>query len=218
MNMIPYLTDTDRSLLDKRIAEFEKQTKAQIVLASVKRSDSYTEIPWKAFALGASLASLLTILFNIFILGWLTETMIFLALAVIPGSGILLALLAVVFPRFGSLFLSTHRQETETLQYAESLFLSRELFSTEGRRGILILVSQFERQIVILPDTGVRKMLSEELLKDLISNMSKDLRRNKLRKAMEKGLDGIEKALVSPAADWTGKNELSDQIIEEEGV
>lgn len=48
------LSDTDRTLLDKRIAETEKQTRTQIVLASVLRSDSYAEIPWKAFASGAS--------------------------------------------------------------------------------------------------------------------------------------------------------------------
>ena len=47
------LSDSDRTLLDKHIAETEKQTGAQIVLASIMRSDSYAEIPWKAFAFGA---------------------------------------------------------------------------------------------------------------------------------------------------------------------
>ena len=49
------LSDTDRILLDKRIAEAEIKTKAQIVLATVKRSDNYPEIPWKAFAFGSSI-------------------------------------------------------------------------------------------------------------------------------------------------------------------
>jgi uncharacterized membrane protein len=60
------LSDTDRTLLDKRIAEAEKQTNAQIVLATVKRSDNYTEIPWKAFAFGSSIAG-----FFVFLLDWL---------------------------------------------------------------------------------------------------------------------------------------------------
>jgi putative membrane protein len=182
------------------------------------RSDSYAEIPWKAFALGASITGLFLILMNLFVLGWLTETLILFSVAVILAAGAIFALLSVLFPRFASLFLSPQRKETETMQYAESLFLSNELFSTEDRRGILLLVSQFERQVVILPDKGVRNLLSNDVLKEVISNMTKHLRRNELRQAMETGLDGIQAALVSPVSGWTDKNELADEIIEEEGI
>jgi putative membrane protein len=216
--MKQFLTDNDRTLLDKRIAEAEKQTGAQIVLASVMRSDSYAEIPWKAFALGASVASLVVIAMDLFVLSWLTVTLILFSVAVILGAGALFALLSVLFPRFGTLFLSPQRKETETMQYAESLFLSRELFSTDDRRGILLLVSQFERQVVILPDKGVRSLLSDEVLKGIISNMTLHLRRNELRQALETGLDGIRAALGSPVSGWTDKDELSDEIIEEEGI
>ena len=212
------LTDTDRALLDKRIVETEKQTGAQIVLASVIRSDSYAEIPWKAFALGASIASLVAICLDLFVLGWLTETLILFSVAVILAIGAIFALLTALFPCFARLFLSSQRKETETMQYAESLFLSNELFSTEQRRGILLLVSQFERQVVILPDTGVRDLLSNEILKDVISKMTIHLRRNELSQALESGLDGIHSALASPVTGRTDKNELSNEIIEEEGV
>jgi len=212
------LTDKDRTLLDKRIAETEKQTGAQIVVASVKRSDSYAEIPWKAFAIGASVASLVAIVMDLFVLGWLSETLIIFSVAVIPASGALFALLSVLFPRFGILFLPPQRKETETMQYAESLFLSRELFSTEDRRGILLLVSRFERQVVILPDKGIRSLLSDEVLKGVISSMTIHLRRNELRQALETGLDGIYAALGSPVPGGSGRNELSDEIIEEEGI
>ena len=98
-----YLTDNDRSLLDRRIAETEKQTGAQIVLATVMRSDSYVEIPWKAFALGASIASLLMVFLDLFVLGWLTATMILFSVAVILATGAIFALLTVLFPRFATL-------------------------------------------------------------------------------------------------------------------
>lgn len=216
--MKQHLTENDRALLDRRIAETEKQTGAQVVLASVKRSDSYAEIPWKAFAFGASISGLLTLYLDLFVLGWLTETLIVFSVAVILATGLLFVLLSVFFPGFATLFLSPERKETETMQYAESLFLSRELFSTEGRRGILLLVSLFERQVVILPDKGVRDRLNEEVLKEVISNMTLHLRRRELRQAMETGLDGIGAALGSPVPGQSGKNELSDEIIEEEGI
>ena len=212
------LSDSDRTLLDRRIAETEKQTRAQIILASVIRSDSYAEIPWKAFAFGASIASLVTIFLDLFVLGWLTDILILFSLAVILACGALFALMTVLWPGFARLFLSPQRKETETMQYAESLFLSRELFSTEDRRGILFLVSQFERQVVILPYKGVRSLLNMDVLNEVISKMTLHLRRNELKQAMEAGLDGIQSALGSPVSGWTDKNELPDEIIEEDGV
>jgi putative membrane protein len=212
------LSDSDRSLLDKHIAQTEKKTGTQVVLASVLRSDSYAEIPWKAFAIGASLASLVTIFLDLYVLGWLSTMLIIFSVAAVLASGALLALLSVLIPGFARLFLSHQRKETETMQYAESLFLSNELFSTENRRGILLLVSQFERQVVILPDTGVRELLGREVLNEIISIMTRHLKQKELRQAMELGLEGIQAALGSGGSGQAGKNELSDEIIEEEGA
>ena len=212
------LSDSERALLEKRIAEAEKQTGAQIVLATVRRSDSYAEIPWKAFAIGASLAGLFVLLLDLFVLGWLTDMLVLLTVLVILATGILFVLLSVLSAGFARLFLSQSRKEMETTQYAESLFLSKELFSTEGRKGILLLVSQFERQVVILPDKGIRDLLSTEKLKEIIVQMSAHLRQNELGKAMETGLGSIREALGSPEPGGSFANELSDEIIEEEGI
>jgi putative membrane protein len=212
------LSDNDRTLLDRQIAEAEKQTGAQVVLASVVRSDSYVEIPWKAFAIGASVASLVTLFMDLFVLGWLTDRLILFSVGVILATGILGVLLTMLFPGFARLFLSHQRKEAETLQYAESLFLSRELFSTEDRRGILLMVSQFERQVVILPDKGARDLLDQEVLNGIIADMTLHLRRNELRQALETGLEGIRTTLGSAQPGGTGKNEISNEIIEEEGI
>ncbi len=212
------LSESVRALLEERIAEAEKQTGAQIVLATVRRSDSYAEIPWKAFAIGASLAGLFIFFLDLFVRGWLTDILILLAVVAILATGILFVLLTVLSPAFARLFLSQSRKEMETAQYAESLFLSKELFSTEGRKGILLLVSPFERQVVILPDKGIRDLLSSEKLKEIILKMTGHLRQNELGKAMETGLGSIREALGSPEPGGSFTNELSDEIIEEEGI
>jgi len=216
MNQV--ISDNDRILLDKRIAEAEKQTKAQIVLASVRRSDSYLEIPWKAFAFGSSFAGLIVFLQDILNPGWITDAVILLSLALILITGALFAFMTLLFPVFARLFLSASHKETETRQYAESLFLSRELFATEGRRGILLLISEFERQVVILPDKGVRDALSLDVMNMIILKMTQYLRQNDAGKAMETGLDELIAALCHPISTASDKNELSNEIIEEEGV
>jgi putative membrane protein len=212
------LSVSDRDLLDKRIAEAELKTKAQIVAAMVKRCDNYAEIPWKAFAIGASAAGLAVVTTNLVVKDWLTDTMLLLSVTAILATGTFLALLTLIFKGFARLFLPKSRKETETRQYAESLFLSRELFTTEGRKGILFLVSQFERQVVLLPDTGVRKWLSANVMKKIISEMTPHLSRNEVKNAMMTGLDELITALSPPVTEGPDKNELSNEIIEEEGV
>lgn len=216
--MKQFLNDLDRTSLDKSIAEAESLTKAQIVLAAIKRCDNYPEIPWKAFAFGASLAGIIMLLYDFFVFGWITNIAILLSIAVILANGLFFVLLTILIPGFARLFLSKSRKEAETFQYAESLFLSKELFLTEGRRGILLLVSQFERQVIILPDKGVRDQLSVDVMKNTISKMTKFLKQNEVRKAFEMGLNEFIGILNQTEYVGPAKNELSDEIIEEEGV
>jgi putative membrane protein len=212
------LSASDRDLLDKRIAEAELKTKAQIVIATVKRCDNYAEIPWKAFAIGASLAGLVVVAADLVMNNRVNDTMLLLSVSAVLATGTLMTLLTLIFKGFARLFLPKSRRETETRQYAESLFLSRELFTTEARKGILLLVSEFERQVVILPDTGVRKWLSAGVMKDIISKMTPHLSRNEVKNAMMTGLDELVTALSPPLAEGPDKNELPNRIIEEDGV
>jgi len=212
------MKDDDKALLEKLIVEAERQTRAQIVMAVIRRSDNYCEIPWKAFAFGTSVTGLVVLFLDLFFPVWVTGATILLSVTAIIVIGAFLALLTVLLPWFARLFLARHRRETEPLQYAESLFLSHELFRTKGRRGILLFVSRFERQVVILPDTGVKDRLNDPIMKNIISGMKPHLRQNKLRDAMEAGLKGIVAALRPPLSDVPDNNELSDKIIEEEGI
>ena len=212
------LSAFDRDLLDKRIAEAEIQTNAQIVVATVKRCDNYAEIPWKAFAISASVAGLAVVTTGLAMNDWIADTGLLLSVTAVLATGTFLALLTVIFKGFARLFLPKSRREAETRQYAESLFLSRELFTTEDRKGILLLVSQFERQVVILPDTGVRKWLSADVMGKIISEMTPLLSHNEVKNAMMTGLDELVTALSPPVPEGPDKNELSNEIIEEDGV
>jgi len=209
-------SDKDLARLDKLISESEQKTNAQIVLATVKRSDSYAELPWKAFAMGASIASLVVFAVLIVSSVWIAGSAVLFSVLLIIVCGALFAALTILFPGVARLFLSKSRKETESLQYAESLFLSHELFDTDSRRGILIFVSQFERQVVILPDKGVRDRLTVNVMKNIISSITFYLKQKKVRKAMETGLDELVSALSPPLATGPDKKELANEIIDEE--
>ena len=212
------LTNKERNLLEKRIAAAEKLTGAQIVLAVIERSDLYSELPWKAFALGVSLAGLLIFILDLLWASWCSPTVVLISVGAMLITGILSGLLSLYIPKFARFFLSAHRAEAEVRQYAESLFLSRELFATRRRTGILLLVSLFEHQIILLPDKGLNRKLNQKAMQNIIEQMKPSLISGQTVRALEIGLAGLEERLAGKKRGKSRKNELSNYIIEEAGV
>jgi putative membrane protein len=215
--MTKTLTDQERKHLDQRIAEAEKRTGAQIVLAVIERSDSYPELPWKAFALGSAMAGFMVVMLDMLRPGWAHGYVGLFAVAATLLAGAAGALLCVFIPGFGRLFLSAHRAETEARQHAQSLFLTRELFATQRRTGVLLLVSLYERQVVLLPDRGLHKRLSQDGMQKIITRMGVALASGQFARALEDGLNSLELILDSTAPAGTVENELPNSIIEEKG-
>ncbi len=211
------LTDQERSQLNQRISEVEKRVNAQIVLAVIERCDSYAELPWKAFALGAVAAGLIAVLLNLARPGWPQSLAVLLAVVAMLAAGAGFALLCIVAPGFARFFLDVHRADTEVRQYAQSLFLAREVFATRGRTGMLLLVSLFERKVVMLPDTGLDKRLSREAMQNIVRRMTPVLKAGQVGRSLEEGLRGLEENLAPTAAGTPRENELRDAIIEETG-
>jgi putative membrane protein len=212
------LSDQERRHFDQHIAVAEKRTGAQIVLAVIERSDSYAELPWKAFALGVSMTGLMVSILNLARPEWSSGTAALLAVVTTLAAGAACALLTVYLKGFARWFLSDHRADVEVRQYAESLFLSRELFATRQRTGILLLVSLFERQVIVLPDTGLRKRLSRDAMQEVIARMAAPLASGQVTRALEEGLKSLEDILAVTVFEESGENELPEEIIVEKGL
>lgn len=211
------LSKQDRHDLDTLVSDTEKRTGSQIVLAVIRRCDSYTELPWKAFAAGAASAGLLIAVLNLLILDWHAQWMILFTTGGMLMIGAFCALLTILIPAFAKCFLSADRVETEVRQYAAALFLERELFATRNRTGILILISLFERKIIILPDKGLSGKLTDDLLQQILRSMSPLMKLGRTKQAFEAGLKEIARVLETTGSGQYD-NELPDDIIEEEGV
>lgn len=218
MIMKPVLSETDKELLEKKIARAEEQTRSQIVLATVMRSDSYAEIPWKAFAIGVSVSGLLVLIGNMVSPGWIQGLTVLVAVVVMLASGAVMTLLTIFIPELARLFLNDSRAESETRQYAESLFLSRQLFLTKHRTGILLLISFFEKKVVIIPDRGICDHVTNEVVTRIIALMRETLSRNEYRRSIEIAVDELTRIIEPLTTDDKAGDELSNQIIEERGA
>jgi putative membrane protein len=205
------LSPAESEAIDRLIEAVETRTGVQVLVAVVPRSDSYAELPWKAFALGAALAGAAVVLGN----AWLTAL---LDTLIILGTGAVCALLAVFVPPFARLFLREVRSHAEVKQYAESLFFRRELFRTRDRTAVLLLVSQFERRIEILPDTGLAGRVHDTDWHQVVEAMTPHLRDARPFHAVEDGIAAVERVLLAKGVQATVSttNELPNRPLQEE--
>jgi len=217
-----FLSDAEAEAIDARIGRLESRTGVQVVTAAVGKSDTYVELPWKAFALGAALAGFAVVLADTARPQWVTSRTALIQVTMILGAAAASALLTIFVPPFARLFLRATRRDLEVRQHAQSLFLTRELFKTRGRTGVLILVSLFERRVEILPDTGLHARVSEADWDSVIARMTPRLREARPFPALQEGLAALEDLLASkgfqPSAGPAGTNDLPDRPIEERGV
>jgi putative membrane protein len=219
-NVSMFLTPAEAASVEACVARLEARTGAQIVTSVVGKSDTYAELPWTAFALGASLAACGVVATDAWQPDWVTSQTALVHAVLILGVGAAAALLTVFLPPVGRLFLRASRRDVEVRQYAESLFLRRELFRTASRTGVLVLISLFERRIEILPDVGLRPHVREEEWHAVIVRMVAALERGRPAHALLEGLAAIESLLVAKgmATNEPGTNELPNQTIEEVGA
>jgi putative membrane protein len=213
------LSPDERRRVDQCVAAFEVHTGAQVVTAVVDKSDNYPEIPWKAFALGASVAALFRLLLDLARPDWLTGYGTLFDAVLILGVGAALALATMRSHSFARMFLHGHRVETEVMQHARAVFLRHEVFATTMRNGVLILISLFERRVVILPDTGLHARIGDTELHPIIARMAPLLVEGKVADALCKGVTEVEALLTAMGVHATGTEGagLPDTIIEESG-
>jgi putative membrane protein len=212
-----HLTPDERSRIDQCVAAFEARTGAHVVAAVVDKSDNYPEIPWKAFALGTSVAALALLVIELVRPDWPSAQHTLSASVLTLGLGAAFALATIRIHPFARLFLHAARAETEVRQNAEILYLRSELFATRGRNGLLILVSRFERRIVLLPDSALQRRIEPPGWQRIVANVTAMLAEGRICNGVCSAIAEAGALLVENGitAIGRGANELPDAVIEE---
>jgi putative membrane protein len=213
------LSTTERDAIDAATARVEARTGVQVVTAIVGKADHYAELPWMAFALGASIAALGAMVADWLRPQWVSAEVALVHTVTILGFGGASALAAVLLPSYARLFLRDAIRDVEVRHYAESLFLRRELFKTHARNAVLILVCCFERKVEILPDIGLHAVTEADWQR-VIAAMTPKLGEARFADALQAGLASAEEMLAGKG--FSGRkgerDELPDRPIEEDGA
>ena len=214
-----YLTQAESAALEAHVRGVEERTGVQVVTAVIGKADSYAELPWMAFTLGATLAGLVIAIADAVHPTWATSHVVLANTLMILGAGGVSALLAIFVPWYARLYLTSNRRDVEVRHYAQSLFLRRELFKTRARNAVLILVARFERKVEILADVGLHDAIGTAEWRKVVSRMTPLLREGRCAAALEAGLAALEDiASRSRLKLETADDELANRPIDLKGA
>jgi len=215
-----FLTSAEASAIATRIAEVEARTGVQVVVAVVGRAARYPEAHWKAFALGVSLSALIIGGWGLARPEWNTAGAVFGGIVAVLAAGIVNALAATWLRGYQRAFVRHNRAAAEVRQYAEGLFLARELYATPARTAVLIVVGLFERAVVVHADRGFTDRIATPEWEGVVAPMTVALRSGERAGAVQAGLAALQTLLVRSgfAGAGAGAGSLPDRPIEERGA
>ena len=207
-------SDQDKIKIKETIEKVEKNTSGEIVLQIVKKSDNYYEAPFIASLIVAFfLILMIVIMSELWILPFKFDVLIFclIFIAIVFATFLLVELL----PFFKMLFISEKRERRMVHKNAVEAFLNNEIFKTKERTGILIFISELERNVEILADSGINQKVKPEDWERIVKELTKGIKSKQIVSYISKSIEDCGNLLMnagfSPSSD--NPNELPNELI-----
>ena len=206
-------SESDKALIKNAVSEAEKATSGEIVPYFVNTSDKYEETNLRValyFALIAlGLAGILSYSWS-------------LPFAITPLEVVAFTILLSAIGYITSRFVNPIRKaltSKETMlervqQRALTAFLTEEIFQTENRTGIIILVSHFEHMVEVLGDSGINAKVDQKDWQHVVDIVLEGIKSGKPAEGIANGVKKCGELLVAAGLDKPADNpnELSDDI------
>ncbi len=195
----------------------EEKISGEIVPVFVERSGFYTIANYRGGILLSGITFLCIILFDRYVpaLAILDPMLIFF---VVVLAGILGGILTHTLPFIKRRLVSREHLDQATRKRAEAAFLEEEVFNTRQRTGILIFISFFEHEVMVLADRGISKVVDQKEWDTMVQHIIEKVRMGQITEGIEDAIHRcgeilFEKGFLKSADDI---NELRDDLRTDE--
>ena len=192
--------------LEKTIADIEKKTSVEVVVAITPNSDSYVDTYYK----GGLLALIVMLLFLLYSPVFFSETYVPVDLA---GAFVVGASIVRLFPPLKRRIISDKRKERYVNASANSYFWENKLYETIGRTTFLVYISVFEKKCRLVADKGILAALPAGVWKEIEISFQKQFSKTVLPQTILEILPGVTQPFseyLPPAED--NIDELSNRL------
>jgi putative membrane protein len=202
------LSQEDERRIEEKIAEIERRTAGEVVVAVVKRSGEYV--------LGRGLAAFACALAAGFVfLEWRPDLPPVYALFVELAAALLgYALIGLLgLERF---LIPNHVAEPSVRARALALFAERGIYRTRQHTGVLVFLSELEHRVVILGDKTIHERLGESGWQAHVDHIVSAVRRGEAARGILEVLDRLGASLAEfVPSEPADVDELSNRVMRE---
>jgi putative membrane protein len=203
----------DLERIKKAVRDAESKISGEIVPVFVEKSGFYTIATYRAALLGAAVVFLLIIIFDRYVPSLAVYDPMYIFTFVMIG-GFIGALKAHFINPVKRLMLSQVHMDQATRQRAETAFLEEEVFNTRQRTGILIFISFFEHEVLVMADKGISKVVDQKEWDTLVRIIIEHTKKGKITDGIVSAIARcgdilLEKGFVITPDDI---NELGDEL------
>jgi putative membrane protein len=200
------LSTTEETQVAAKVAEVERATAGELVVAVARRSSDYAA-PRALFAGAVGVSGALLLHHALPWTGpmWLLLGQLPVGLAFYGLSG-MSWLLRLLVP--------THLRIAEVEARASQLFVHRGLANTIDRSGVLIYISEQERRVHILADSGIHQRVGDSEWPDNVALIVDGIKKGTPAQGILAAIERIGSQLARefpPRAD--DRNELPDEVV-----
>lgn len=209
--------ESDLEKIKAAVRAAENNISGEIVPVLVERSGDYTVANYKSSLLLAALAFFTVILVDRYAITDATHTIyydpMFIFFIVFIG-GVLGYLLPYTSSAVRRFFINQRQLDECTRQRAETAFLEEEVFNTRHRTGIMIFVSFFEHEVIVMADRGISKVVEQKEWDSIVADLIGHIRQGKIVEGIEAGVRRCGEILMEKGFRKTEDdvNELRDDL------
>ncbi len=178
----------DLERIKKAVRDAESKISGEIVPVFVERSGVYSIANYRAALIGAASVFLLIIIFDRYVPSLAVYDPVLIFSLVMLG-GFIGALKSHFINPVKRFMLSQAHLDQATQKRAETAFLEEEVFNTRQRTGILIFISFFEHEVIVMADKGINKVVDQKEWNTLVRIMIEHIKKGKIT-------DGIVSAIT----------------------
>jgi putative membrane protein len=203
----------DLARIKQAVKAAESKISGEIVPVFVERSGTYSVAAFRGAILAGALAFLAIILFDRYVPALAVFDPMFIFLIVV-GVSVGAFLLVRLVPGLLRLLIRQDEMDQATRHRAEVSFLREEVFNTRQRTGIMIFISFFEHEVIVMADTGISKLVEQKVWDEVVLKIIEQVKKRNMVAGIEAAIQRcgellLEKGFVITPDDV---NELSDDL------
>lgn len=217
MKLKKKFSEEDLQRIKIAVKEAERNISGEIVPVIVEKSGGYIVANYKASLISATFIFILMIILDRYVIEDATNTLyydpVFIFTVVMIG-GALGALVPNLSEHLKRLLISRNLMDETCRQRAENAFLEEEIFNTRHRTGIMVFISFFEHEVIVMADRGISKVVEQKEWDKIVAELVGYIRSGKIIDGVEAGVKRCGEILLEKGFHKTADdiNELRDDL------